>query len=300
MQDTTAPNRISTTRHLHPANSITQQDIDDFQRDGVICLRGMFKPEWCDMLREASLEAMENGAGRVREPKLEPGKGRFYSNVYLSDSDERFRLLRDASPAPEIAAKLMGCDEVRFYYDQLFIKTPGTAAPTPWHNDLPFWPFAGNDLISIWIALTPVSAETSGVQYVAGSHRWNKMFRAVTPDYDPRFLDPVLEECPDYGSPETPSAGKVLSWDMQPGDVLCHHPLTVHGAAGNASTTQTRVGLSIRYLGRDVQWDPRPHTMTLRRPPEVEAGEYPADDIAFPRIWDSQHGHLQFDGPAKL
>ncbi|WP_017523065.1 phytanoyl-CoA dioxygenase family protein [Pusillimonas noertemannii] len=294
----TATKQAANGRHTHPANPVTQQDIADFQRDGVICLRGMFGPEWCDMLRDASLEAMENGAGRVREPKTEPGKGRFYSNVYLSDLDERFRLLRDASPAAEIAATLLECDSVRFYYDQLFIKTPGTSAPTPWHNDLPFWPFRGNDLISLWIALSPVSAETSGVQYVAGSHRWNKMFRAVTPDYDPRFLDPELEECPDYGSPDTPSAGKVLSWNMQPGDVLCHHPLTVHGASGNASATQTRIGLSIRYLGRDVQWDPRPHTMKLRRTPEVAQGEYPADDIAFPVIWDRRDGHLQPDGPA--
>ncbi len=284
--------------HKTPANPITAQDIADFQRDGVVCLRGMLDSNWCDMLRDASLEMMDSGAGRVREPKLQEGKGRFYSNVYLSDLDERFRLLREASPAPEIAATLMGCESVRFYYDQLFIKTPGTAAPTPWHNDLPFWPFAGNDLISIWIALTPVSAKTSGVQYVAGSHRWNKMFRAVTPDYDPRFLDPALEECPDYGSPDTPSAGKVLSWDMQPGDVLCHHPLTVHGASGNASATQTRVGLSIRYLGRDVLWDPREHTMKLRRPPEVAPGEYPADDVAFPTVWSRQRGFLRPEGQA--
>ena len=286
--------------HKTPANPITSQDIADFQRDGVVCLRGMLDSGWCDMLRDASLEMMDSGAGRVREPKLQEGKGRFYSNVYLSDLDERFRLLREASPAPEIAATLMGCESVRFYYDQLFIKTPGTAAPTPWHNDLPFWPFAGNDLISIWIALTPVSARTSGVQYVAGSHRWNKMFRAVTPDYDPRFLDPALEECPDYGSPDTPSAGKVLSWDMQPGDVLCHHPLTVHGASGNASATQTRVGLSIRYLGKDVRWDPREHTMKLRRPPEVAPGEYPEDDVAFPTVWSRRQGFLQPQGQAAL
>jgi len=283
--------------HTHPANPVTSQDIADYQRDGVVCLRGMFSPAWCDMLRAASLEAMDSGAGRAREAKPQSGTGRFYSNVYLSDLDERFRLLRDASPAAEIAATLLGCDSVRFYYDQLFIKTPGSSAPTPWHNDLPFWPFRGNDLISLWIAINPVSAETSGVQYVAGSHRWNKMFRAVTPDYDPRFLDPELEECPDYGSPDTPSAGEVLSWDMQPGDVLCHHPLTVHGASGNASATQTRIGLSIRYLGQDVQWDPRPHTMKLRRPPEVASGEYPADDIAFPVIWSRQRGLLQSAGP---
>ena len=34
------------------------------------------------------------------------------------------------SPAREIAARLMGLDEVRFFYDQLFVKEPGTRMPT--------------------------------------------------------------------------------------------------------------------------------------------------------------------------
>jgi ectoine hydroxylase-related dioxygenase (phytanoyl-CoA dioxygenase family) len=126
----------------------------------------------------------------------------------------------------------------------------------------------------------------SGVQYVAGSHAWGKMFRAVTPDYDPRFLDESMEVCPDYGRGEGDPSVKVLSWDMQPGDVLCHHPLTVHGAGGNQSATQTRIGLSIRYLGRDVRWDPRPHTMKLRRDPGVPEGSFPADDVALPIVWE--------------
>lgn len=270
---------------------MTNADVADYARDGVVCLRGIFDADWCRTLHDASLEAMASGQGRVREPKLGAGQGRFYSSVYQSDLDPRFARLRDASVAPEVAARLMGADAVRFFYDQLFIKTPGTSAPTPWHNDLPFWPFLGNDLISIWIALTPVSRQTSGVQYAAGSHRWNRMFRAVTPDYDPRFLDESLEVCPDYGDGSHADV-RILSWDMQPGDVLCHHPLTVHGAAGNASTTTTRIGLSIRYLGRDVRWDPRPFTMRLRRDPGVARGEFPADDVALPPVWNRERGLL--------
>jgi hypothetical protein len=79
---------------------------------------------------------------------------------------------------------------------------------------------------------------------------------------------------------------------MQPGDVLCHHPLTVHGAAGNSSATQSRIGLSIRYLGRDVRWDPRPHTMALRRDPGVAPGAFPADDVALPPVWNRSQGLL--------
>ncbi len=278
--------------HLHPARAVAAQDVADFERDGVVCLRGMFDAHWCRLLHDAAMEVMASGKGRVREPELGAGKGRFYSNVYLSDMDARFRKLRDESPAAEIAAALMRAETVRFFYDQLFIKAPGTAAPTPWHNDLPFWPFQGRDLISLWIALTPVNKDTSGVQYVAGSHRWGTMFRAVTPDYDPRFIDESMAPCPDYGSGGHDPSIRVLSWDMQPGDVLCHHPLTVHGAGGNQSPTQTRVGLSIRYLGTDVRWDPRPHTMALRRDPGVPAGAFPADDVALPVVWERARGHL--------
>ena len=140
-----------------PARPIGDDDVDAFERDGVVCLRGMFDAAWCRVLHDAALEAMDSNRGRVREPRLGEGQGRFYSSVYQSDLDARFARLRDASPAPAIAARLMRANEVRFFYDQLFIKAPGTVAPTPWHNDLPFWPFRGNDLVSIWIALTPVS-----------------------------------------------------------------------------------------------------------------------------------------------
>jgi ectoine hydroxylase-related dioxygenase (phytanoyl-CoA dioxygenase family) len=278
--------------NLHPLRPVSEEDVRAFERDGVVCLRGLFDDEWCTRLHDAALRVMSSGAGRVREAKPADGRGRFYSNVYLADLDPDFRALRDASPAPEIAAALMRADTVRYFYDQIFIKEPGTSAPTPWHNDLPFWPFRGNDLVSIWIALTPVSKATSGVEYVAGSHKWNKWYRAVTPDYDPRFMDMNLEECPNYSEGAADPAIRLLCWDMQPGDVLCHHPLTVHGATGNASPTQRRIGLSIRYLGRDVQWDPRPHTMKLRGDPGVPPGAFPADDVALPVVWERARGHL--------
>lgn len=281
--------------HPRPLRPVAPEDVEAYRRDGVVCLRGLFSPAWAERLHDAALRVMAAGVGRVREPARADGEGRFYSNVYLSDLDEDFRALRDASPAAEIAATLMQADTVRFYYDQLFLKEPGASAPTPWHNDLPFWPFRGEDLISIWIALTPVTRASSGVEYVAGSHRWGTAFRAITPDRDPRFIDERLPECPDYGDDASYGSDpriRRLCWDMAPGDVLCHHPLTVHGARGNASATQRRIGLSIRYLGRDVRWDPRPHTMTLRSAPRVAPGEFPADDAALPVVWQRDRGHV--------
>lgn len=96
-----------------------------------------------------------------------------------------------------------------------------------------------------------------------------------------------MEEAPDFSLPENRTDQRILSWDMQPGDVLFHHPLVVHGAGGNGSQAQSRVGLSIRYIGADAQWAPREKAMPLPRDPAVPVGAYPGDDAAFPVAWQA-------------
>jgi ectoine hydroxylase-related dioxygenase (phytanoyl-CoA dioxygenase family) len=268
---------------LHP---ITEADIDAYERDGVVCLRGMFDDEWVTRMRNATMAYRAAGSGRLRVVQKEDEEAQFYSNVFMCGSDPDFLAFRDTSPAAKIAAALMRVDKVRFWYDQLFVKDPGTSAVTQWHHDLPFWPFMGEHLISIWVAFTPVTKATSGMEYIAGSHRWGKFYRPITPDEDPAFANPDLEPCPNFSKRADDPELKFLSWDLQPGDCLCHHPLTVHGAGGNKSADQLRIGLSIRFLGEDVQWDPRPYTVKLPMEPAVPKGAYPADDQLFPVIWE--------------
>lgn len=273
-----------------PLYDVTDEDRLGFARDGVVCLRDVVPAPDIERMRLASIAFMNEGKGRTREGGAGGATGgRFFSAAFCGKTDPAFAEFATGSVLPRVAAQLMGSDQVRFYYDQLFIKEPGSGSPTAWHNDLPYWPLLGEDIVSLWVALTPVNRATSGVQYVAGSHRWNTMYQAITPDNDPAFMDPALSPCPNYSDPATAGDLNVLSWDMQPGDVLAHHPLTVHGASGNASPMQMRVGLSIRYLGDDVRWDPRRFVMKLPVEPHVAAGEFPADDRAFPIVYRAGH-----------
>jgi ectoine hydroxylase-related dioxygenase (phytanoyl-CoA dioxygenase family) len=270
-----------------PLREITPDDIRAYEDDGVVCLRQLFDGDWVTRMHQAVLRYMDSdvGAHRVREARLPGEDARFYINSFMSVYDPEFVAFRDHSPAAEIGATLMGVDEVRFWYDQMFVKDAGTGAPTQWHQDLPFWPFRGSHLVSIWLALTPATSETSGLQYVAGSHRWGKFYCPVTPDEDAAFTDPALEPCPDFSQRQDDPSLRFLSWDVEPGDCICHHPLAVHGAGGNASGTMQRAALSIRYLGEDVRWDKRPHVMTLPEWPDLPNGVYPSDDALFPVIW---------------
>ncbi len=152
----------------------------------------------------------------------------------------------------------------------------------------------------MWLALTPVSAATCGVVYVAGSHHWNKLYRAITPDYDESFMDESLELCPAFHEAFDNPAYRFLSWDLEPGDVIVHHPMVVHGSGRNESTTRRRVALSCRYFGGDALWSERKTGFRVpgaSRSPDIVFGSPPHDDKVFPVAWRSPPSSIPHSHP---
>ncbi len=109
-----------------PLNPITDADVRQFQEDGVICLRGMFDQEWITRMSAAVDRIMDdaNPMARPREvTRVLGGKtGRYHINSFVFRWDPDFQDYVMHSPNAEIAARLMGADEVRVFYDQVFVK----------------------------------------------------------------------------------------------------------------------------------------------------------------------------------
>jgi ectoine hydroxylase-related dioxygenase (phytanoyl-CoA dioxygenase family) len=73
---------------------------------------------------------------------------------------------------------------------------------------------------------------------------------------------------------------------MEAGDVLCHHPLTIHGSVANKSLTDQQIGLSLHYLGYDVSWHPSNYVMQIPRDVHrLVVGKYRADDKVLSPIY---------------
>jgi ectoine hydroxylase-related dioxygenase (phytanoyl-CoA dioxygenase family) len=85
---------------------------------------------------------------------------------------------------------------------------------------------------------------------------------------------------------------RFISWDCQPGDVICHHPLTIHGAGANPLTSR-RAAISVRYAGKDARWDPRANVMKCEGDPEtrLKAGDPLVLDGVFPITWERERAH---------
>lgn len=243
----------------HPLTPVTQEHIETYSRDGVVCLRGMFSPEWIEYLRPA--------AEAARDDKLERLHGNF-GDMHLWHRSEVFRKYVFESPAGEIVGRTMQSKEVRFFFEKIWAKEPGSTKTTPWHTDQMSFPVDGEMVPSFWMALTPVTKDNS-LECIAGSHRsatrhWNWTYNAaqmIQPPDRPDFVD--------YNTRRDDQDVTVLSWDMDPGDCLLIHPSCYHYSGGNP-LDQWRIALSTRWFGDDVTWNPRPESINL---PGISFGE---------------------------
>lgn len=282
-----------------------QAAAEHYRRDGATVLRRVVDLSWIERLSVAIDRILENQNSGVDMSR--PGEGRFFGDVFSwLNEPEIEAFVRNAGLAA-FAATLMGSGEARFFYDQLLVKEPGTPKRTPWHQDLPYWPATGEQIMSIWVPLDPASPESGVVSYVKGSHRWNAFFPMEEwTDNEPQLLDGAFDHARsvfyrdgDRGRTladirDHPERYEFLTWNVEPGDVIVHHPLAVHGAPGNMSHSQRRRAIAMRWFGDDARWDDsRPHFMrTLRRDssfpyPSLQSGD-PITDPLFPRLWPQE------------
>lgn len=239
---------------------ISEEEVQRFEEDGATVVRQLFPPEWLDQLRVAAEENMKN-PGVLCDEHVKPGEpGRFHDDQFLWRRHETMRRFIHDSPAAEIARRMMRGKQVQLFYDQLFVKEPGTRKATPWHNDHSYWQLKGNQVISLWLALDHVP-KTSCVKYVKGSHKWQLLHKISSFSGDEqRYKESAsLPDIPDIESKR--DEYELLTWDMEPGDCLIHHSFAVHGAPGISTQAGRRRAYATRWFGEDVRFDPRPGTM---------------------------------------
>lgn len=267
---------------------LSDEQIAAFRNDGALCLRRVFTPAEVERLRGGVDEAMENPGPFSRNFSGGDGDA-FFADVFVWT---RVAQVKDVTLTPrlaEIAGRLMGAREVRFFFDHLLVKEPGAAEPTPWHQDSPYWPIAGSQCCSIWIAMDRVTRDNGLVEYVRGTHSTGKEYAPKSFHGDGRLSDRALEEIPDIDADR--SAFDLIAWDLEPGDVAIHDFRTIHGAPGNETSTRRRRGLATRWVGEDIVYQsrsgvPEPMSGSLAQLAPGLCDGAPLDHPAFPLVWN--------------
>jgi ectoine hydroxylase-related dioxygenase (phytanoyl-CoA dioxygenase family) len=235
---------------------------EEFRENGVVFIEKALDSASMRMAEEAYKWSLAHPSPGSANFVTKNSQATFYQDLANPKAIEPYRNLLEVSPAADIAAQLWGTPEVWFMYEQVFLKEGGESRRTPWHQDSSYLPIDGPDIAVMWISFEPVAKENS-LEFVRASHR------GVT--YDGSRFDPEDDTAPLYGNnvlPRLPnieaerSKWDIVSWGVEPGDVLVFHPAMLHGGAPTHGSIRRRT-LSLRFFGDN--------SFYKRRPPDIEA-----------------------------
>lgn len=234
---------------MHPL--ITQDHIDSYQRDGVVLVKGLFA-DHVDTLRAGVARNMETPGPYASNNDKAGETGRFFDDYCNWDRIPEFSEVIQGSAAARVAADLMQSRTVQLFHDHVLVKEPGTSMATPWHQDGPYYFVEGQQNVSFWSPLDPVTDAT--LRCVAGSHLWEKPVLPTRWVKGDAFFDPA----PYMPVPDPDAEGMdVREWSMEPGDAVAFNYGILHGARGNQSAVRRRA-FSLRLLGDDATYTQRP------------------------------------------
>lgn len=185
----------------------------------------------------------------LRDPVDVDDAGLFLVRTGTWRDDLAVRSVALDSQLPELMANLLDASRVHLWDSTTIIKSPHTAQRTAFHQDLPYMAADGDKCASAWVALDTIDRNNGALQYVRGSHKWDKVYAA----------NAIVAQTPLPGShlPRLPDIEgelekhEILSFSLEPGDIVVHHARTVHGAGGNMTATPRRA-MSFRYCGDDM------------------------------------------------
>jgi ectoine hydroxylase-related dioxygenase (phytanoyl-CoA dioxygenase family) len=236
---------------------IGANDVGNLRSKGAVCLKGFISQDDIGLLHRGVDRNIANPSTFFQDfSRHDEASGSsiedHWSWEYIPEYQHFFR----HSGVAEAMGELLGCTEVRLLEDQYVQKMPGTRAPSPWHQDQPFYRFAGQWL-SLWIALDRIEASES-LMIVEGSHLPRQLHRPLSglkedsrAPRDP--LDPSATLLPALG--DEPPEWRILNWSLESGDAIAFDPFAIHGASGNRSQTRARRFVA-RFAAEDVRIAP--------------------------------------------
>ena len=238
-----------------PDYPLTQDQIDQYRRNGFIQLDDVVTGPALDVMRSAVVNAVAAETSEAPD-RARTGSQATYEkifnqkvNLWQRHADvARFTL----SPAlGSIAMRLEG-RPMRIWHDQALFKEPMKGNnKTPWHQDAVYWPHMDRwHQTTIWLALRDATTQNGCMAFVEGTHALGPL-----PPVDLADPQDLFDNAP-HLRPVKP-----VPRPLKAGSATFHNGLTFHYAGPNKSDG-TREAFAIIYMPDGTRYDGEPHMVT--------------------------------------
>ncbi|HLA75904.1 MAG TPA: phytanoyl-CoA dioxygenase family protein [Gammaproteobacteria bacterium] len=231
----------------------TASELEQFQRDGYLIVRGLAEPALCDAMVEFTRAALAAESAPVeyeadlKYPGAPPARDVPGGHTVrrLLQAYARHPLFRDWATHPTIVSRLrqlLGPQLVmpQAHHNCIMTKQPRFSSDTQWHQDIRYWSFARPELVNTWLALGPEFPDNGCLQLLPGTH---------TMSFKETQLDQALFLRTDVSENQPLLTTKVMA-ELAAGDVLFFHCRTFHAASRNR-TDQPKFSVVFTYRPAD-------------------------------------------------
>ncbi len=216
------------------------QVVKDYQRDGVVRLRNFFSPEQVAEIRtELDRYIREDLPSKPADARTLESDGKTVRNLWrLNLHSDYFQKLGQREEITSLMAKLVNGEPVLSGVET-FSKPARIGSGVPYHQDNAYFCQSPPDMLTLWVAIDPVTVENGAVYFIKGSHNTNML---------PTKPSGVTGNS--IGLAEKPTTPKEEQFcaTLSPGDATIHHCETIHHSDPN-QTDQPRLGLLFVYRG---------------------------------------------------
>lgn len=237
------------------AGSLSSIEAKTFQRDGYVVLRRLVPADQVASMRQ---EAERHLAERIAPIEYEvdvqypgapepQGAGadacRRLLQVYARG--DAFRTWATSARLRDLLQSLYGGQRApvamsQCHHNCVMTKSPGYSSVTLWHQDIRYWAFDRQELISLWLALGKEHRDNGCLRVIPGSHRL--------------ALEPGRFDASLFLRPDLPENKALLKQarpvELAPGDLLAFHCRLFHAAGRNLSD-QVKYSLVFTYHEAD-------------------------------------------------
>jgi non-heme Fe2+,alpha-ketoglutarate-dependent halogenase len=224
---------------------LTQEQIERYERDGILAPIALLTSEEVDRFRSA-VEKMEAFAGG----RLRPGQTK---QLHL-----HHRWAYDLALHPAIldaVEDILG-PNILVHDTSLFANHPHDEKYVSWHQDGYYAKLSAARFTSAWVALSESDQENGCLRVLVGSH---------TGEY-PHQEHPSPDNMLGTGMTVELAIdeSRVRDVALRPGEISLHHGNIVHGSGRNTSDRK-RIGFAIRYVAPEVCQQAPHHAVLLAR-----------------------------------
>lgn len=207
---------------------LKQEQIDKFHKQGYLLLKNFADTNLCDEIVEVvkeHIEAMTPPIETEQEYLDIDGNPVLRRLRQVYDRDKVFqRWMRERKIRP-ILRQLLGQSPVitLAHHNSIMTKMPSRTSRTEWHQDIRYWNYKTDDLVSVWLALGNETLQNGVLEFIPGSHKIH--FQASQFDEKLRFREDleINQEL----------IKKRIHFELDKGDVVLFHAKVLHAAGEN-------------------------------------------------------------------